>query len=291
MKGEYSYFVVALVDVLGQKDAFAGMPEFPSTEEDRIKLTEIHHQTAGFLEDLRSFITRTFEKLASGTGVVDTLPEPQKSEFIRLRQTTVKINSFSDTIVAFANISGDSKSTTGINSIYAIIATLTGALLRSLEKKHVIRGAIDIGLATEHFDGEVYGPGLIRAYVGEKDHARYPRIVIGNELMKYLGAATREPENTIEGRVHRMLAARSLELITKDAANQHFLDFLGAGVRDLAKETPIQKLVPKISDFVKSELQRFKDCGNAELVARYELLDAYVESRKALWIATGEVRK
>lgn len=61
-------------------------------------------------------------------------------------------------------------------------------MLASLASKHPMRGGIDVGLATEIGPEEIYGTALERGYLLERDVARYPRIVIGDELWKYLNA-------------------------------------------------------------------------------------------------------
>jgi len=49
-----------------------------------------------------------------------------------------------------------------------------------------LRGGIDVGLATEIGPGEIYGTALERAYVLKSKEAEYQRIVIGDELCRYL---------------------------------------------------------------------------------------------------------
>ncbi len=44
--------------------------------------------------------------------------------------------------------------------------------------------------------GEIYGTALERAYVLESEVAKYPRIVIGDELWKYLNAVLAEFEKS-----------------------------------------------------------------------------------------------
>ncbi|PYT75343.1 MAG: hypothetical protein DMG39_00035 [Acidobacteria bacterium] len=46
-----------------------------------------------------------------------------------------------------------------------------------------------MGLATEIGPGEIYGTALERAYLLECRVTKYPRLVIGDELWRYLNAA------------------------------------------------------------------------------------------------------
>jgi hypothetical protein len=49
-----------------------------------------------------------------------------------------------------------------------------------------IRGGIELGLAMDIDNDDIYGPALARAYTLESKVAQYPRIVIGEELILYL---------------------------------------------------------------------------------------------------------
>ena len=60
------------------------------------------------------------------------------------------------------------------------------AMLVHLGKGNPIRGAIEIGVAVDWKEFGIYGSALHSAYSLENSVAKYPRVIIGDELLKYL---------------------------------------------------------------------------------------------------------
>jgi hypothetical protein len=74
-------------------------------------------------------------------------------------------------------------------TVFSVLSTACVVMLTALASKHPLRGGIDVGLPTEIGPGEIYGTALERAYLLKCRVAKYPRLVIGDELWRYLNSA------------------------------------------------------------------------------------------------------
>jgi hypothetical protein len=128
-------------------------------------------------------------------------------------------------------------------------------------------------------EGEVYGPALARAYVLESKVAHYPRIVIGEELNRYLEAVAGQQATTGEERAHVGLALRSLKLLAIDDDGHTFLDYLGEDI----KRVMATEIVQLAYNFVIKESIRHKECRDSKLGFRYALLRNYFDTRLPDW--------
>jgi hypothetical protein len=130
-------------------------------------------------------------------------------------------------------------------------------------------------------DGEVYGPALARAHKLESRVAQYPRIVIGEELIRYLQMVAGQKATTEEERAHALLAKRSLGLLAVDDDGCTFLDWLGTDISKAFREKA--ELVQTAYKFIIQESVKHKEARNSKLGFRYTLLRNYVESRLPDW--------
>jgi hypothetical protein len=148
-----------------------------------------------------------------------------------------------------------------------------------MSKGWAIRGGIELGLAMDIDDTEVYGPAIARAYTLESKVAQYPRIVIGEELIRYLYEIAGHAATTGEEKAHAKLAERSLNMFVVDDDGQTFLDYLGAEIQSVMSKEMIQNAY----NFTIQESIKHKECKNSKLGFRYTLLRNYFESRISKW--------
>ena len=114
-----------------------------------------------------------------------------------------------------------------MSSVYSAIFSAASVFLTMLAGRKAIRGGIDIGIALELRSGDIYGSALSRAYEIESNIAQYPRIVIGDELVKYLQVQSERPLETPYDDMNRQLAGICKKLIILDEDGYPFIDFLG----------------------------------------------------------------
>lgn len=75
---------------------------------------------------------------------------------------------------------------TAMNGVHSAFIATSGLGLMALSAKIPIRAGLDVGIATQIDDKEVYGPALEKAVYLEAQLAEYPRFFAGNELINYL---------------------------------------------------------------------------------------------------------
>jgi len=158
-------------------------------------------------------------------------------------------------------------------------------MLTALASKHPLRGGIDVGLATEIGPGEIYGTALERAYLLECRVAKYPRLVIGDELWRYLNAALAnfERQTTPVSKAITAIVKKTMQMIATDTDGQRILDYLGSVVVENAGPDHGKLMIQPAYNFVLAEQKRILAKGDPELIGRYVLLRNYFESRLAAW--------
>ena len=133
--------------------------------------------------------------------------------------------------------------------------------------------------------GEIYGTALERAYVLESEVANYPRIVIGDELWKYLNSVLAEFDKSTRPMAKAVTAIVGAiqRMITTDRDGKRILDYLGEFVFQNSVPAHVDDAVRPAYEFVLSEQKRLMAEGNAKLIERYASLRSYFESRLPLW--------
>ena len=133
--------------------------------------------------------------------------------------------------------------------------------------------------------GEIYGTALERAYVLESEVTKYPRIVIGDELWKYLNAVLAEFEKSTKPMAQSVTAiVRAIQkMIATDSDGKRILDYLGEFVFRNSVPAHVDEAIRPAYEFVLSEQKRLTAKGSSKLIERYGSLRSYFESRLPLW--------
>lgn len=212
------HHLVAFLDVLGQREKFRGL-RLPTNADEEAQVKEVLRQTAGFVVDLRKVFHTQFEAFEAGSARMRAhTKDPVRTNFVGFSDSFV-------TSVPLRNAGGD---LVRVVIVFSALSAAAVVMLTSLASKHPLRGRIDVGLATEIGPGEIYGTALERAYLLECQVAKYPRIVIGDELWKYLQAALMEFEKgtTPVAKSITAVVQKIMELIATDTDGNRILDYL-----------------------------------------------------------------
>jgi hypothetical protein len=276
-----AWYVVAYLDLLGQQDVLNNITALPHVE-NREEVAAFKEKVAAFyrpLYGLETFFKAGIKPFKEGS-VKETTFLPSEQELLKqFRSTPVFYRHFSDSLIVHIPLSND----TGkfqCHAIYGVLAATAVTFLSCLVHSWVIRGGIELGLAMDIEEGEVYGPALARAYRLESRVAQYPRVVIGEELVRYLQMVAGQ-EASMEEKAHARIAARSLGLLASDDDGCNFLDWLGGDIRSSFQKRAA--LVHTAYNFIIQESVKYKEARNSKLGFRYTLLRNYVESRLPVW--------
>jgi hypothetical protein len=152
-------------------------------------------------------------------------------------------------------------------------------------------GGIEVGIAADWPEFGIYGSALYGAYdLGERI-AQYPRIVIGEELRKYLSLWKEDTRSDPVCLLNRKLADKCWSIICEDQDGVPIVDFLSVdsicslfgckpGDQELQE---LKNAVAKGFEFVKAEHAKYKTEKNTKLAFRYALLLDYYTEKLNEW--------
>lgn len=272
-KYDFGWYMVAFLDVQGQRDKFRRL-RVPTTDAEVQAVGEVVLQTAGFVDSLRDQLREEFRDLEERVS---------KSWGLRV-SLQPKFTGFSDSLVVSIPL-WNVDDLTSITKIYSVLSAACNAMTMCFSKGHALRGGMEIGLASELENGEVYGTALLEAYLLESCEAEYPRIVIGGELWKFLSIGVNECASSKTPELKRIcdLIEKSVAFTCADADGKRILDYLGEFAKSIALPGATRSVIEPAYKFVVAEHERWIANGDAKLGSRYALLRKYFESRLPLW--------
>ena len=269
------HHLVAFLDVLGQREKFRGLKK-PTNAQDEDEVNEVLRQTAGFVAELRSIFQNQFEVFEAGAlNMRRHTKQPLRPSF----------TGFSDSFVTSVPLREEGYELVPVVTVFSALSAACVVMLTALASKHPLRGGIDVGLATEIGPGEIYGTALERAYLLECRVAKYPRLVVGDELWRYLNATLThfESHTTPVSKAIMAIVKKTMQMIATDTDKQRILDYLGPVMVENAGPDRGQHMIQPAYNFVLAEQKRMLAKGDPELIGRYVLLRSYFESRLAPW--------
>jgi hypothetical protein len=257
------YYIVAYLDVLGQKDHLKKMDELPKSPQEREELIQNLKRTYGKIDLFRKAFEMFFQSFIKARQASPLSPSIHRIFSI----PQVKKHFFSDTVVLYSSLA-EHESNFALNNIFAIIDSISKLYLFMLSDKFVFRGGVDVGIGCEFLDGEIYGNALYKAYELESK-AKYPRVIVGDNLIKcvkgYRGKST-DPLQAFASAI----AEACLNCIQKDCNDGNYI-LLPAYSNGMKNEMECWK--KSAITFAKDEVSRFTEENNIELKNRYEALE------------------
>jgi hypothetical protein len=285
---KYRQYIVALIDVLGQKDRLLTLDHFPESEEDTRIISETLHDTAGYIDSLR----RTFQDyntiIKQSKGFLNTIkPEHrQTAEKIRGIYDDIPIRYFSDSIIWEISVDNSDEHCKTARQVWEILYSLCATFLIALIKEKPFRGAIELGFGVPIGDQkEIYGSALVNAHLLETEIANYPRIVIGNLLWQYLTVVESGTSDTFFSKAAGLFATNAKSLMTLDNDNIRILDIIGEGAKSVTGGITKEIITMAYNSLLKIQTRHaaHDSINSIKLMTRYSLLQTYLESRLPLW--------
>lgn len=291
MKCDYNWcnYLVASVDVLGQKESFKNMQAIPTDDESKKKFIKGHEEAALFIEAFRVGFSNYFDTYSEDIESIVKVPEEKREKFEEMRKSLkIKYQFFSDSMLAAIPFQTEKYHSNVISCVYGILGACGGMLLLSLSEKKAFRAGIDVGPGTELKDGDIYGPALARAYELENEVAKYPRIVIGSDFLNYLLNLSYKTEqfpgqDEEDKEICKNMADLCLGMMVKDLDGVLILDYLGEEFwnKVLKKIDASKEIFDKAFNFVKKEYKQKRESGMRKLALRYYLLHNYFRAKSS----------
>ena len=283
----YNY-VVTFVDLLGQKAAFEQSPTILTPDVDRNSLTQTLRRTLGKVQTVHSLF-KSFHgshQQSEPPWLQGRSPE-EKLKYKEIKGSPVYSQYFSDSIIFYASLI-NSEGQINLRSIAEMLSAITICMRISFANGIFFRGGIEIGWATVDPKIGIYGSVLNEAYKLENKIAQYPRIIVGDELLKFIKLHNQIEDNNVVHRFNTEIAHRCISLLCEDNDGRIIVDFLGNGIQNflspdrIAGHQYLQKFHESIKNgfkHVTNECERFKKKKNTKLAFRYQLLMDYYSQR------------
>ncbi len=279
----FGYWFVAFFDLLGIRGSYLETDNFPTNDEEMKALLKKLKNSVGVVQGLRGHLDR-FEAGMNDPSHdvrIDGLPPGTRALVKELRQTRVIRVNFSDAIMLQCPLASDSGNFP-LRGIYDALQKCASMMMISLAAGHPIRGGLDVG--TGILDGgELFGAAPVKAYLLESKCAQYPRLVVGDTLIRRLVHAQQSDTGGVRGQVERQIAERLLSFLKRDDYDQRWIvDYAGPAFRNAMENVPgLSGLLSSALAFaVKSRdqfEQRREGEEQAKLLPRYQALVSYLQ--------------
>ena len=130
-----------------------------------------------------------------------------------------------------------------------------------------LRGGITVGDVALSY-GQLFGPAVVRGYALESQVARFPRVVVGEEVLRELrnnpALWVHDPEYDLEA---------TKNLLRRDFDGEYFVDYLRIIEQELDDRSEYPALLDQHDEFIKRGLRRYKQ--SASILAKYKWLREY----------------
>lgn len=280
------YYVVAFIDLLGQQEFLRNLTSLPGSktpQEIEIIKKDLKN-TYGAVKGMRKFFSDSFESFSRRpTKDLSEFTVQQRKEYNSLNNNPIKIQNFSDSVVIYMPLITTDTAKLPIRGIWGIFGAAATTFMCCLAAGHPIRGAIDVGIGMDITKNEIYGPALSRAYTLESRIAKYPRIIIGNELINYLKQLNNQTQPDLTSRTSKQMAGYCLDCLAEDDDGYPILDYLGENYRQCFGDVIDANVIDKAYNQILNFCAKFQSTNNTKLAFRYTLLRNYFENRLPLW--------
>ena len=279
----FQNYLVVFSDQLGQREHLRKISGIPTTDSERGEFIEAMKSSIGRVLGMRDLFQKYFDSASSYIPNLNLVPPQYRSEFSAMQKTNISFYGLSDAIVIFVPLMDTADNRMPINGVYSAFIATSGIGLLSLSRQVPMRAGIDVGVAAQIDDKEIYGPVLEQAFYLESQLAEYPRFLVGEELINYLLWLQKRKIDTRMGQVTKHLAKFCMEMIIQDTDGRYMLDFLGEKIKESSDGSIRTEDVKSAQEYVKSEYDKYTKDNNEKMRARYYRLLRYFQSRKAVW--------
>lgn len=279
---DYCHYLIAFLDVLGQRQRLRELRDLPTTNAELERTLEILRDTAGVVLFLREAFDRIFHEYAKPAGLIDTIPPDRQQIAQELVRSKVEYSGFSDSLIIAIQLANQDSHCTPMNGVYACLCGVATVFTILLAAGHPVRGGIDVGLGLRLPTGEVYGPALERAYSLESSVAGHPRVVVGEELWTYLCEVATQPTSTPHAKMASRTAKECQRFIVQDVDAVRLLDYMGDAFQE-SVPNGIAADVERAYKFVNAQCRYWRAKQDATLSERYDRVCAYMEPRLKNW--------
>lgn len=285
-------YFIGFFDVLGQSTKLRDLQQVPTTDAERERAIAILKQTVGVVLGVRSIFDDFFKFAGQPTSFARSLPPAAQRQVITATASKVLHWGISDSMIVAVPLMETANPAQAVNGVRQSLLAAAGMWLLSLAAGHPLRGGVDVGVALQIRDNEVYGAALDRAYRLESAVAGGPRIVVGETCIDYLRFIRQRGATDALGEMAQRTAQECLSMFRQDEDGQAIIDGLGPVVREIFQivgapsgNGGLGSTVASAHAVVRKQLSDARAIGDAKLTARYESLGRYFDRNISAWSA------
>ncbi|MGB2985147.1 MAG: hypothetical protein WBE26_04635 [Phycisphaerae bacterium] len=230
------FYVVTLIDFLGQKAELTKWDSLPITDSEERKFDDAIQKSFGkvlnWREEFEKNYNLWFKAKEPKLRLEDLSPDDARM-YRESSDTSLDFMHFSDTIIVYSLVSNRY----GYPDVGAVLGHLYACgilMLSALNRETVFRGAIEIGMGAQFKEADIYGPVLADAHRLESKQAEYPRILVGPRLLGYLDGLASSTEETPSAHINRGAANWCMKLLGADTDGKCIVDYLNDGFSNWA---------------------------------------------------------
>lgn len=280
----FQNYLVVFFDQLGQRDVLRRITALPTNDEEKKDFIDVMKDSVGRVIRIRKAFKDYFDSVSSHTPNTDLVLPNFRQEFLNTQKFDIRFYGLSDAVIVAVPLMSSNENCTAVNGIFsAFVVTCAIGLGLLADKKGSSRAGLDVGVATQIEDNEIYGPALERAYFLESELAEYPRFLVGDELRKYLEWVANRDCSTRPGEIAKEMAEKCRRMICQDSDGRFMLDFLGKEIKEMPGNVIDLEMINSASEFVQSQYEKYSENNNSKLASRYLRLLQYINSRKSIW--------
>ena len=274
----FANYVVAFLDLLGQRAALRGQQLLPHTEseEQKKKLIATLKASVGSIVTLQQHardLVRGGEPDAGSLRRAQ-LPPEQQALWDEMQRTSVVTQRWSDGLMMFANL-GDDQLKCHLHNVHQLFMHAGFLCLIGLASARPLRGAIEIAWGVELHPGELHGAAVARAYELESKVAGYPRILVGPQMIRYLNQLEQNSNSSPYEQLNKKLAIACRDMLVQDADGHWILHYLGDVFVDRSTWESHQQLYEMALTFITEQIKEHQASQNTKLAFRYAHLYRY----------------
>lgn len=290
------HYVASLVDVLGQQEALRQLDD----DEDFYNLDGTQSKETFWkgvkrcyseVENIRLTIQENINRWHPSVDDISEVSSERRLVVAEEVKHTVVTRTFSDLVLAYASLDrADTR--VPIAQIWPMLCAVMFCQMNALANGCAIRGGIELGLGFEFANADLYGPVLSRVHSLESDVAKYPRVIVGPRLFRFVDHVA---ESGLEGDfsvLNQSMARNVRRAFFRDTDGLYILDFCGAAHHEWIKADswPAVEMYEAANNFAHEQAARFAIKGNDKLGERYRSLSSYMQSRSSVWIRKSPLR-
>lgn len=270
--------ITVFLDILGSSASLLELDQAVENKASENRVEFLKEKALYPAQRLRLLIDSAYEGIRSTKNMTDHVSNLTPEEIKVLKEAVMAdahYQSSSDSLLLFVSVS-DEYQVRCMSSLLDMLHVISYASFCMLAYGHAIRGAISIGWGAKILDDEILGAGIVKSHELEKRRARYPRIIVDDEVVLLISQALELRKIDLHSKLSRHIAQLCQKMIYDDCDGEHVVDFWSSYALKHAPKESLEQLNTRASLFVRSSLTEVMSKRDLSLIMKYSWLMHYI---------------